>query len=262
MPLRTVIIDDEARARDLLRALLAAHPQVTVTGEADDVESGTRLLAAGGYDLVLLDIQLLGGNGFSLVPSVAVGARIIFVTAHDEYAVRAFEINALDYLLKPVSPARLAAALGRVEQAQAAEKANAAATTAPPPATHTNPPASSAAGALGPDDLVFLKTDIDTARFVRLGEISAILSSENYTQVLLVDGGRLLVRRTLAKWEEFLPTRHFMRVHRTAFVNVRTIVSLAPLDRHVLLVTVQGAAEPVRARRELLPEIEQRVRAR
>jgi two-component system LytT family response regulator len=234
-----VLIDDEPRARGLLRSLLAAHPHIAIVGEAGDVETGTALLAAGGYDLVLLDVQLIGGNAFALTPAVIPGARIVFITAHDRYAVRAFEVNALDYILKPVSSDRLAAALQRVSVSQL--------------------PAASAA--LGLDDLVYLKTDIDTARFVRLGEISTILSSENYTQVHLAAGGRLLVRRTLASWEELLPPRDFLRVHRTAFVNLHAITALAPVDRHVLHVTVRGAAESVHARRELLPEIERRLAA-
>ena len=114
---RALLIDDEELAREELRRLLSAHPDVEIVGEADEVPAGRTRLAVADYDLVLLDIQLAGGSGFDLVPHVAPSARIIFVTAHNEFAIRAFEVNALDYLLKPVSPTRLAASLARLAPA-------------------------------------------------------------------------------------------------------------------------------------------------
>src|SRR3954466_5047030 len=96
---KALLIDDEISARTDLRALLAAHRNVTILGEAALVSDARALLRRGGYALVFLDIQLLGATGFELVPEVQPGARIIFVTAHDRFALRAFEANALDYLL-------------------------------------------------------------------------------------------------------------------------------------------------------------------
>src|SRR5690349_1361123 len=112
---RALIIDDELAAREELRSLLAEHPAVVITGEAGTMNNARALLAAGDYDLVFLDIQLLGGLGFDLVPHVREQAKIVFVSAHDGYAIRAFEVNALDYLLKPATPARLAATLRRLD---------------------------------------------------------------------------------------------------------------------------------------------------
>src|SRR4051812_3009110 len=103
---RALLIDDEALARDALRVLLEGHPEVKIAGTAATVGQGRTLLARDDYDIVFLDIQLRGGSGFDLVPHVRPGAQIIFVTAHDEHALRAFEVNALDYLLKPVRPER------------------------------------------------------------------------------------------------------------------------------------------------------------
>ena len=111
---RALLIDDEALARTELRRLLAAHPDVAIVGEADDVSSARARLAPADYDLVFLDIQLAGGSGFDLIPHVAPAAAIVFVTAHDAFALRAFEVNALDYLLKPVPPTRLAESLARL----------------------------------------------------------------------------------------------------------------------------------------------------
>ena len=109
-----VIIDDEINARKDLRKLLAEHPEVTIVGEAATFDEARGLVQKGDYDLVFLDVQLLGGSGFDVVPDVRPDARIIFVSAYDQFALRAFEVNALDYLQKPVRTARLAEAVRRV----------------------------------------------------------------------------------------------------------------------------------------------------
>ena len=104
--MQAVIIDDELPARRDLRTLLAAHPAIEIVGEAALFAQARTLLREAVYDLVFLDVQLIGGLGFDLVPDVRPEARIIFVTAHDRFALRAFEVNALDYLLKPLNAAR------------------------------------------------------------------------------------------------------------------------------------------------------------
>lgn len=238
---RALIIDDEPAARDDLRRLLGAHPAIVVAGEAGRFAAAEALLRGGGYELVLLDVELRGGNAFDLLPHVHPEAAIVFVTAHSHYAVRAFEVNALDYLVKPINAERLAAALARIHA----------------PARVLAGPAA----ALRTDDLVFLKTDAGAARFVRVSEIAAVLSNQNYTEVHLLGGGRVFVRRTLKSWEDTLPAIDFMRVHRTALVNLRAVTAVAPQDRETVLVTVRGGAEPVRARRAFWPEIEQRLAA-
>ena len=113
--LRTLLIEDESTARADLRSKLAAHPDVTILGEAGTLDHARELLTLPDYDLVFLDVRLIGGDAFELISDVRPAAHIIFVTAFDSYAVRAFAINALDYLLKPVDPTRLTAALRRAE---------------------------------------------------------------------------------------------------------------------------------------------------
>ncbi len=111
--LHALIIDDEVSARADLREMLAAHPDVAIVGEAATITAARALLTSTDYDLVFLDVQLIGGEAFQLLSDVRPGARIVFATAHDRYAVRAFACHAVDYLLKPIDPARLAEALRR-----------------------------------------------------------------------------------------------------------------------------------------------------
>lgn len=236
---RALIIDDEPAARDDLRRLLAEHRQIDVVGEAGRVDEAAQVLERAGYDLVFLDVQLRGGDGFDLVPRVRPGARIVFVTAHDQYALRAFAVNALDYLLKPVEPPRLAESLRRLDASPATPAPNLALTRS---------------------DTVLLKTASDAARFVRLGDIAAILSSENYTELRLTTGEKFIARRPLKTWEEQLPSADFMRVHRTALINLHALRRATHHDREVTHLWLDSVRDqPIRARRELWPEIERRL---
>jgi len=239
--LKAVVIDDEPAARDDLRRLLAAHADVVIVGEAGRLAAAEELLRAADYDLVLLDVELRGGTGFELLPHVRPEARTIFVTAHSQYAVRAFEINALDYLVKPIAPARLEAALRRVV---------AGAVDSPPPS-----------GSLIPTDLVHLKTGNGTTRFVALADITDIESEENYSAVHLGSGMRLLVRRTLRSWEDALPAAQFVRVHRTTIVNLARYRGSLRQTEQTTLLQLDGRADPVRASFRYLPELRARLSA-
>ncbi|WP_438479959.1 LytR/AlgR family response regulator transcription factor [Oleiharenicola lentus] len=244
--LRTVIIDDESLARDELRRLLAAHPEVSIVGEAGKISAARELLARGGYDLVLLDIQLAGGSGFDLVPHVVPPVEIIFVTAHDQFAVRAFEINALDYVLKPVSPARLATALKRVSHSNAA--------SSPGP----TPEEASTTAPFAANDRVFLKSDRGS-RFVSLTEIAAVIANDNYTDVYVADGAHFLVRRTLKSWESSLPGAHFTRVHRQALVNLAQVERIDHADGETPALHLRGVKRPVTCSHRLSPELRRRL---
>src|SRR3954468_1555662 len=115
--MKTLIVDDERLARDELRRLLNAHEDVVIAGEASTIDEAVDRLSGIDVDLLLLDIQMPGGTGFDLLERLDRVPRVIFTTAYDTFAVRAFEVNALDYLVKPVHPDRLAAALDRVRSA-------------------------------------------------------------------------------------------------------------------------------------------------
>ncbi len=229
---KALLIDDEPPACAALRTLLRDHPDVTVAGEAGTIAEARAALARPDYDVVFLDIQLRGGTGFDLVPLVRPGARIIFVTAYDEHALRAFDANALDYLMKPVAPERLAAALSRLG-------------TPPAPAT----------GPLRPDDRVLLKLGGGSERFVHLADIRLVASNENYSEVAVgAAGERLLVRRTMKSWEESLPPQ-FVRVHRQTIVNVAHVRAVERVSEATSHLRLDGIAEPVAASYRYLADL-------
>jgi two-component system LytT family response regulator len=244
--MRVLIIDDETPARAALRGLLRDHPQVTLVGEADTLETATRRLGLDDYDLAFLDVQLRGGTGFDLLPYVRPAAQIIFVTAFDHFAVRAFEVNALDYLIKPVRPQRLAEALRRL--------------ATPAPVPPDSPPAPPAA-ALAQHDLVYLKSGNGTTRFVPLAEIAAIVSNENYSEAHLSDGTRHFVRRTMKSWEDALPASQFVRVHRSTIINLERYRGADRQSYETTLLHLAGLADPVKASFRYLPELRARLGA-
>ncbi len=238
---RVLIIDDEPAARDDLRRLLNAHVDVQIVGEAGRFAAAEELLRTVDYDLVLLDVELRGGNAFDLLPQVRPETRIIFVTAYSHYAVRAFEINAVDYLVKPIAAPRLAAALRR--------------------ATINPFPPAPAPSRLTFADLVHLKIGNGTTRFVALADIASIESEENYSIVHAGNGARLVVRRTLKAWEDELPATHFVRVHRTTIVNLARYRGSDRSTERTTLLHFEGLVEPVRASFRYLPQLRLRLAA-
>lgn len=231
MSIRALIVDDEPAARAELRRLLGSHPEVVLAAECGSVAEARLALTRCPPQLVFLDIQMPLASGFELLPDVPAEVRIIFVTASDRFAVRAFEVNALDYLLKPVDPARLAAALRRLGPSQA-----------------------SAGRLLEIEDSAFVTLESGHL-FLRVRDIVAIRADGDYTHVAMADGRSHFVRQLLGQWEERLPPQHFLRVHRSALVNLRHV---RRLEQRVLggsLVWLEHLAEPVPAGRRQLAEL-------
>lgn len=221
MTLTAVIVDDERLARRELAHLLAAHPEIAVAGEAGSVDDAAQLVRALDPDVVFLDIQMPRRSGFELLDAADV-RRVVFVTAHDVHAIRAFEVNALDYLMKPVVPARLAVTVSRLLGAV---------DPAPPTAR------------LESADHLFL-SDGKAARFVQVRAIVCIRGAGDYSELVLDDGKRLLSPRPLREWETRLPSG-FARVHRTAIVNLERVERVERASDDSFRVVLRGSAEPV-----------------
>ena len=199
---RAIIVDDLPPARDHLRDLLEPYPNINIVGEAGDLGSASRLVGATCPDLVFLDSQLGRENGFDLLPLLT-AADVIFVTAYDNHAVRAFETNALDYLLKPVGANRLALSLGRLGTGSISARV----------------PTFEAA------DMVALQGDQGT-RMVALSSITLIVADRNYTSVHIADGSFVLTRRTMSAWEQALPSGLFVRIDRSVLVRLTAVLDV------------------------------------
>lgn len=201
--LRVLIVDDTRLARQELRTLLAELADVECVGEADDVPAAQQAIAGLRPDLVLLDIQMPSGTGFDVLDGLDSAPMVVFTTAYDHYAVRAFEANALDYLVKPVVPERLAAAIARARSRQTLGS-----TEAP-------------RELLGPEDQVFLR-DGERCWFVALHEISRIVVEGNYARVWFRDEKAMLAR-SLSALEARLDPAMFFRANRNTLVNLRMV---------------------------------------
>jgi two-component system LytT family response regulator len=221
---RVLLVDDEPLARKRLRRLLAGHADVEIAGEAGDGESACRLITEVAPDLVFLDVQMPGMSGFDVLARLRERPRVIFVTAHDEFAVRAFEEQAVDYLLKPVEPARLERALARLDAPGGAgneriERLLLAIerTSAPPP-----------------------RIAVRRGARVLLVEPSAVIfcrAEDKYT-VLYTAEGEHVVDRTIEELERTLDPASFLRIHRSAIVNLAFVKELTAVDGGRFLVNL------------------------
>ena len=225
-PRHAVIVDDERLARRELRTLLEeAHAEhVQVVGEAASVAEATRLAQATDADVVFLDIQLAGETGMDLLPLLAVDVEVVFVTAYDDYTLRAFEVNALDYLLKPVAPERLAVTVNRLAS--------------------SHPPAPARARVTY-DDRLFLRLGQERA-FVRVRDMLAIEAQGDGSTLLLAPHlKRKPSAKSLREWEQRLPHRQFVRIHRSTIVNLEYVERLEAGSHASQLVYLRGVSEPV-----------------
>jgi two-component system LytT family response regulator len=221
---RAVLVDDERLARKALRNLLTAHESIEIVGEAENVASAEKLIAEYDPDLIFLDVQMPGESGFDLLEKADVKANVIFVTAYDEYAIRAFEVDAVDYLLKPVDPARLQSAIERLDR----ESVN-----------RQEPKQK-----LLYDDPLFLTID-GHLRFLRISSIVYIQAAGDYSELVLTDGKKGLVLKSMMEWEERLPENHFCRIHRSTIVNMNHIDRIEEWFKSSYKVHLRGVETPL-----------------
>lgn len=203
--MKCLIIEDEEIFRLQLKGLLSRIDGVDLIGEAANCASGLKLIKKHPEaDLLLLDVELPDGTGFNLAEHIAPSQKVIFITSHDSYALRAFEINALDYIQKPVTLDRLKSSLERLDRrpTEAEEEKN----------RHE----------LHADDLILL-TSNNSKYFTKVSDLVAIESDENYTNVLRSDGQRFVIKKTLTTWEKQLPANIFKRLGRQLLINTAAI---------------------------------------
>jgi two-component system LytT family response regulator len=232
---KAIIIDDERLARNELKKLLQDYPEVEVIAEAANANEGLQKVEELQPDLIFLDIQMPGKTGFDMLTELDKAPHVIFTTAYDEYALRAFEVNALDYLLKPVEPKRLADALQKLEHAE--EKESVISET---PAVNR--------GTLGEADQVFVK-DGERCWFVKLGDIRLFESVGNYAKVFF-GPNKPLILKSLNALEERLDEKVFFRANRKHIVNLRMIEKVEPYFNGGLLLEIKGGEKIEVSRRQ------------
>lgn len=232
--MKALLIDDERLARNELRRLLAAHADIEIVGEAVDVEDALGKIPALKPGLIFLDVQMPGADGFSLLERLDPPLpAVIFTTAYDEFAVKAFEFNALDYLLKPVDPNRLIAALERLRSREGSESAGG----------HPLP-----TSRLSLEDKVFVREG-DRCWFVPVKNIRLLESEGNYTR-LYFDDQKPQLFRSLTAMEERLDSRHFFRANRKQVINLTWVEGIEPWFSGGLLVKLKGGLKVELSRRQ------------
>ena len=219
--IRTVIADDEPLAREGIRLRLAAHPDISVAGEADDGKAAAALVLRLKPDLLFLDVQMPGQDGFGVLDAVADVHLpvVIFVTAYDRYAIKAFDVHAVDYLLKPFAPERFAAALERARENLQARGAHDARRRLLELLASRN---------LGSRyQTRFMVRDGERYVFVRASDVQAFEANGNYIK-LRTAAASYMVRMTMAELEKKLDPARFARIHRSAVVNIDRIEKITP----------------------------------
>lgn len=216
--MKAIIIDDERLARKELTSLLAKHDSVEVVGEASNADEAEMLIAEKRPDLIFLDINMPGRNGFELLATLDPAPQVIFVTAYDEHALRAFQVNALDYVVKPIDPDRLASALGKLQP--------------------KHDPDMPQREVLHEHDQIFLR-DGEKCWFVTLKDVRYFESEGNYVRVRFEDQ-KPLVLRSLNKLEEKLDPLVYFRASRKHIINLRWVDKIEPWFNGGLMVKLKS----------------------
>ncbi len=237
-PFRTIIVDDEPDGRSNIKGFLQLYfPEIAVTGEAGSVAEAVPLISAGKIDLLFLDIELKDGSGFDILDQLAdVNFNVIFTTAHNEFAIRAFRYNALDYLLKPLDPDEFVMAVKKSKEQinlEILRKQMAQLIKSTQEKSF---------------DRITLSTQSGHV-FAKTMDITRIETYGNYSFVYLTEGERLLVSRNLKEFEEMLPEPDFFRVHQSHIVNTSLVKKVIKEDGDQV-VMADGAKIPVSRRRK------------
>jgi len=235
--IKALIVDDEPLARTAMATLLAEHGQVEIIGMAGGVKEARALLALQAPDVVFLDMEMPGGSGLELEPFLPASTRAIFVTAFADYALRAFEFGASDYLVKPVNSQRLEIALARLLR-QLPMRGDPIA-----------------------DSYLMLEVDGKASR-VKAADVLWIKAQQNYSAVRIKGKATsMMVLQSMAEWEGILPPEIFERLDRSVMVNVMQIRTVSWLSRDETLVDFYGDPEPVRVGRTAAQRLKMRLSA-
>lgn len=224
--IRAVIIDDEINNQELISNLLKSYADnVQVVGVANSVDTAYKTINEHHPDLIFLDIQMPDGTGFDLLKKFdKINFKIIFVTAHQEYAIEAFKYSALDYILKPLAPTNLLAAVKKMEDAISSEELNLKLKTL----------LNNIAEPTKNKKKIVLKT-MERIYSVDLDDIIRFESDGGYTKVYLLDGKRIMVSKTMKEYDDLLMDTGFLRVHHSHLINMNHLFCFEKAEGHVVM---------------------------
>jgi two-component system LytT family response regulator len=242
--MKALLVDDERLARTQLRSQLAHFPSVQVVAEADSVIRAVEAVEKHRPDVVFLDIQMPGSTGFDFLEKASGEFKVIFVTAFDRFAMRAFEVNALDYLLKPVRVERLSAAVERISLAVPRRRGERGSANAAP---------------LEYSDYLFVCSS-SSARFLKIRTIKYIVAAGSYSEVYAADGRKWMLLQPIKEWEERLPTQQFVRTHRSCIINLDYVDRVEPLGNDTFDVLLRGERAPLPISRRYAHILKDRLR--
>jgi len=224
--IKAVIVDDEINNQELISNLLKSYAEnIHVVGLANSVESAYKTISEQNPELVFLDIQMPDGTGFDLLKKFEkINFKIIFVTAHQEFAIEAFKYSAIDYILKPLAPAQLLASVKKMEEAMSGEELNLKLKTL----------LSNIAEPIKNKKKIVLKT-MERIYSVDLDDIIRFESDGGYTKVYLLDGKRIMVSKTMKEFDDLLLDAGFLRVHHSHLINMNHLFCFEKTEGHVVM---------------------------
>ncbi len=230
--LNVLIVDDEFFARKELTNRLYEYNENYILHQADSVDSAVDVLKRNKIDLIFLDIQLMGETGFDLLKRIKIKADVVFVTAYAEYALRAFDVNAVDYLLKPVNIKRFNNTMERILNKK---KLNIS------------------------KDLTYsdqlIEKNFDGLRIIKLKNILYVSAEGDYTRVCVFEENDMLLYRTMKRWEEMLPKKYFCRIHRSTIINKEYIEKFHKTENSNYVVEISGIDKNFAVSRTCLPNL-------
>ncbi len=234
--LRVLIVDDEELARVDLKHMLAEHSSIEIIGEASDINSATKAVIELKPDVIFLDIEFPGESGFDLLEKVDESTKIVFITAFDEFAIRAFDVNACDYLLKPVSTIRLKQTIKRLES--------------------TTNEIRKIDSAYNYDDQIFISVNYKYY-FIKVNSIIRISSEGKYPEILTATKVKGLVNKSLQEWEKCLPEKDFIRIHRSTIINMNFVEKVERGANYSYKLFLKNINEPIPISRRYASKIKE-----
>jgi len=218
-----VIIDDSKIIRTELKILLKDYENIRIVGEAASVKDAVSIVSEKKPDVIFLDIQLKSETGFDLLEKTDINSKIIFITAFDKYALRAFEVNALDYLLKPINRERLSKAIERLSPLREEDD--------------------KVTNKVNYDDVLYLMVN-RSLKFIKVDSLQCILAEGKYSFIIYNNGKKALASKTLLEWEKILPEKYFVRIHRSTIVNFKYVQRVKRCKNNTHEVYVGEIKEP------------------